>query len=324
MISTWVTTSAKVCPTFVCYPLSTEYHTRGNGGRKSLARLSPIRERGSKVTGYSCRAMSHDEARYPDAEKFIPERFLNAEGMLTDDNPADFIFGFGRRRCPGNPEHHNHKVSAHAQASLSLSGHYAADASVWSATVTMLATLDFNLAKDADGNDITFKATFKNGATQYVQSRSRPLVPSYTISDTQTRSLVGSPLARTSTKRCLTLFSPSDPGKPVSASRSLSRSVAGWSHDVLSCLYNPHVQCTSRWYYIHLNLEVLFILSTNRGTAASRISVSQIEVHICVHGLVCRDLRDGVSEIKDCRLGMPRHARHMTSIHIRYVVRDGD
>ena len=32
----------------------------------------------------------------------------------------------------------------------------------------MLATLDFNLAKDADGNDITFKATFTNGATEYV------------------------------------------------------------------------------------------------------------------------------------------------------------
>ncbi|KAF8555767.1 hypothetical protein OG21DRAFT_1507258 [Imleria badia] len=66
------------------------------------------------------------------------------EGMLTDDNPADFVFGFGRRRCPGR---------------------YTADASLWSAIVTMLATLDFNLAKDADGNDITFKATYVSGAS---------------------------------------------------------------------------------------------------------------------------------------------------------------
>lgn len=44
--------------------------------------------------------MSRDETRYPNAEQFIPERFLDAEGMLTDDTP-DFAFGFGRRVCPG-------------------------------------------------------------------------------------------------------------------------------------------------------------------------------------------------------------------------------
>ena len=45
--------------------------------------------------------MSHDEIRYPDPDAFTPERFLNPEGILKDDNPADFIFGFGRRKCPG-------------------------------------------------------------------------------------------------------------------------------------------------------------------------------------------------------------------------------
>ena len=54
-------------------------------------------------------------------------------------------------------------------SSLSRSGRYAADASVWSAIVTMLATLDFNLAKDADGNEIPFKATFEGGPIEYVQ-----------------------------------------------------------------------------------------------------------------------------------------------------------
>ena len=46
------------------------------------------------------RAMTRDETRCPDAETFIPERFLDAEGMLTDDK-VDFVFGFGRRVCPG-------------------------------------------------------------------------------------------------------------------------------------------------------------------------------------------------------------------------------
>ena len=86
-----------------------------------------------------------------------------------------------------------------------LSGRYAADASVWSAIVTMLATLDLNLAKDADGNDITFQATFVNGATECVRIvlvigfwRIFQIIP-----DAHARSLVGSPLVRTSTKKCL-------------------------------------------------------------------------------------------------------------------------
>ncbi|KAI9457408.1 cytochrome P450, partial [Boletus coccyginus] len=90
-------------------------------------------------------AISRDGARYPDGDKFLPERFLDAEGMLTDDDPGEFAFGFGRRRCPGR---------------------YAADASVWGAIATMLATLDFNLARGADGNDVTFKVTFTSGATE--------------------------------------------------------------------------------------------------------------------------------------------------------------
>ncbi|KAF8549304.1 cytochrome P450 [Imleria badia] len=87
-------------------------------------------------------AISREEARYPDGDNFIPERFLDAEGTLTDDNPSDYIFGFGRRVCPGR---------------------HVADGSLWASMATMLATLEFNLAKDADGNDIAFEATFSWG-----------------------------------------------------------------------------------------------------------------------------------------------------------------
>ena len=59
--------------------------------------------------------MTRDEARYPDGNKFMPERFLDAEGMLTDDDPSEFVFGFGRRGCPGSPLHPDHKPSAHAR-----------------------------------------------------------------------------------------------------------------------------------------------------------------------------------------------------------------
>ena len=49
--------------------------------------------------------MSRDEGRFPNAEAFVPERFLDEDGMLNDNDPADFVFGFGRRICPGMPTH---------------------------------------------------------------------------------------------------------------------------------------------------------------------------------------------------------------------------
>ena len=54
------------------------------------------------------------------------------------------------------------------QYPLLFPGRYTAVASLWSAIVTMLATLDFNLAKDADGNDIVFQAVFSHGLSEYV------------------------------------------------------------------------------------------------------------------------------------------------------------
>jgi len=42
-------------------------------------------------------------------------------------------------------------------------GRHMADASIWGAIVTMLATLEFNAAKDEDGKDVVFEATFTSG-----------------------------------------------------------------------------------------------------------------------------------------------------------------
>ncbi|KAG1733009.1 cytochrome P450 [Suillus paluster] len=91
--------------------------------------------------------ISRDEKRYPNASHFIPERFIDVNGALTDDDPARYVFGFGRRRCPGR---------------------YTADASVWSAIVTMLATVDFSSAKDDQGKVIDFTPQFTAGLTRSV------------------------------------------------------------------------------------------------------------------------------------------------------------
>ncbi|KAG1837795.1 cytochrome P450 [Suillus subalutaceus] len=92
-------------------------------------------------------AISRDETRYPDASSFIPERFLDVDNALTDDDPARYVFGFGRRACPGR---------------------YAADASVWSAIVTMLFTMEFSSPKDDQGKVIEVTPGFTTGLIQYL------------------------------------------------------------------------------------------------------------------------------------------------------------
>ncbi|KAG2336895.1 cytochrome P450 [Suillus weaverae] len=90
--------------------------------------------------------ISRNENRYPNPSSFIPERFIDVNGTLTSDDPAQFVFGLGRRICPGR---------------------YTADASLWSAIVTILATLDISPAKDDRGKDINFTPKFMTGLSHH-------------------------------------------------------------------------------------------------------------------------------------------------------------
>lgn len=42
------------------------------------------------------RAILHDPEVYPHPEEFRPERFINSDGTLSEDDVAA-VFGFGRR-----------------------------------------------------------------------------------------------------------------------------------------------------------------------------------------------------------------------------------
>ncbi|KAF8598568.1 cytochrome P450 [Ceratobasidium sp. AG-I] len=73
-------------------------------------------------------AMSRDETYYKDPETFNPDRYLDPKV------PALPSFGWGRRKCPGT--------------------HYA-EASLFIAITSMLATFKFSKAKNANGDEIT-------------------------------------------------------------------------------------------------------------------------------------------------------------------------
>ncbi|KIJ19361.1 hypothetical protein PAXINDRAFT_7845 [Paxillus involutus ATCC 200175] len=75
-------------------------------------------------------AISHNEAKYSNPTAFLPERFLKSDGTLNDDN-LPWIFGFGRRICPGR---------------------HLADASLWCAMVCILAL--FKIEKTAGSDEV--------------------------------------------------------------------------------------------------------------------------------------------------------------------------
>ncbi|EUC65529.1 cytochrome P450 family protein [Rhizoctonia solani AG-3 Rhs1AP] len=77
--------------------------------------------------------MSRDPTIYHDPETFKPERFIDTASHEAELDPQSFVFGFGRRRCPG----------------IQL-----AQASVWLAIVTVLSVFDISPDLDASGRPI--------------------------------------------------------------------------------------------------------------------------------------------------------------------------
>ncbi|KAG9315905.1 cytochrome P450 [Chiua virens] len=87
-------------------------------------------------------AMSRNEAKYPDANNFIPERFLNEDGSLKPSDTDGIAFGFGRRQCVGR--------------------HFA-DNSVWSIVSKVLATFNILRPVDENGLEVDVEQKFTSG-----------------------------------------------------------------------------------------------------------------------------------------------------------------
>ncbi|KAH7923138.1 cytochrome P450 [Leucogyrophana mollusca] len=101
------------------------------------------------------RAMSRNPDVYPNPSEFKPERFLSANGELTDDT-SSFTFGFGRRVCVGR---------------------HVADASLWAAIASMLAVFMFSKPKDAEGREVEFEPKWSAGVTTHPEPFPCDVVP---------------------------------------------------------------------------------------------------------------------------------------------------
>ncbi|KZT03453.1 cytochrome P450 monooxygenase [Laetiporus sulphureus 93-53] len=87
-------------------------------------------------------AISRDPTMYPEPDTFRPERF-EEDGVV---NPWKFVFGFGRRICPGR---------------------YIADRSVWLAIANIVAAFDIIKVQDNKGLDVVPRRAFTSGFTSH-------------------------------------------------------------------------------------------------------------------------------------------------------------
>ena len=88
--------------------------------------------------------MCQDESIYTNPDKFLPERFSSeyrSQSARSEEDSTNIVFGFGRRKCPGQ---------------------FMIDASLWIALASMIAAFDVRKAKDAFGNEVEPEVVYDN------------------------------------------------------------------------------------------------------------------------------------------------------------------
>ncbi|KAI0777579.1 cytochrome P450 [Trametes elegans] len=88
--------------------------------------------------------MARNEAIYPEPDTFNPDRYLEEdldEATAKQRNPRTYVFGFGRRLCPGQ---------------------WLIDSSLWIAIASMISSFDIRKAVDEFGNVIEPEVVYDN------------------------------------------------------------------------------------------------------------------------------------------------------------------
>jgi cytochrome P450 len=123
-----------------------------------------VRTRSSDLCGFSLlllldihtdprlfrRAFSRDPETYSNPDSFKPERFLGLDawaGKAPELDPREYVFGIGRRACPGQ---------------------LLAENTLWTVASTVLALLDVCRVKDEDGREVEVEVEYSGESTVYV------------------------------------------------------------------------------------------------------------------------------------------------------------
>ncbi|PFH49406.1 hypothetical protein AMATHDRAFT_147746 [Amanita thiersii Skay4041] len=102
-------------------------------------------------------AIAHDENIYPDAYSFKPERYLRIDNHEPELDPRKFVFGFGRRVCPG--------------------GALFAELSIFLNIVNILNTFVLRKATDSDGKEITPPLEYTTSVTSHIKPFPCQIIP---------------------------------------------------------------------------------------------------------------------------------------------------
>ncbi|KAI4666122.1 uncharacterized protein J4E78_003589 [Alternaria triticimaculans] len=89
---------------------------------------------------------THDPEVYPEPMVFRPERFLETPTHKSEPDPRNFIFGYGRRICPGR---------------------YVADNALFITIAQTLAVFDITKSVDGDGRVVEPEVKFEPGAISH-------------------------------------------------------------------------------------------------------------------------------------------------------------
>ncbi|KAJ8592290.1 cytochrome P450 [Rhizopogon salebrosus TDB-379] len=110
-------------------------------------------------------AMTHDEEKYPSPHEFKPERFLRDDGSLTSDT-MPLGFGWGRRLCVGR---------------------HLAEAALWVAITSFLASFSVHKARDEQGEEIPIVPKFTTGLVIHPETFPCRIVPRFQSVETLTQ-----------------------------------------------------------------------------------------------------------------------------------------
>jgi len=128
-----------------------------------LLRISGLSSRNLLAIAFlrSTRGITHDEEIYPDPFTFNPSRHL---GDDAQPDPYKFVFGFGRRACPGMFS----LCPTEKRSQWYISGAHLAEMSLFLNVSNILAV--FNISKQVDEHGVEVEPTlaWETGATTLV------------------------------------------------------------------------------------------------------------------------------------------------------------